>query len=297
MNIPYVFKKCKTCGEWLVASNFNFYKEKNGKYGLKSQCKECGKEYREKNKDKRKKYNKEYYEKNKDKIIEYKKEYREENKDKIKERQKEWYENNKDKIKEYYENNKDKIKEHYEENKDKIKERQRKYYEKNKDKIIEYKKEYREKNKDKEKERQRKWYENNPEKSFNRHNKRRSKLENQGRGITKEQYIECNNWFDWKCAYSGEKMKNDKSTHGRTIDHIIALDNKGLNEPWNIVPMRKGYNSSKFNRINSLDWYMEQEYFDIDRLNKIVEWQIYAYEKWGGEEFGELILITDLIED
>ena len=230
MNIPYVFKKCKTCGEWLVASNFNFYKEKNGKYGLKSQCKECGKEYREKNKDKRKKYNKEYYEKNKDKIIEYKKEYRE-------------------------------------------------------------------KNKDKEKERQRKWYENNPEKSFNRHNKRRSKLENQGRGITKEQYIECNNWFDWKCAYSGEKMKNDKSTHGRTIDHIIALDNKGLNEPWNIVPMRKGYNSSKFNRINSLDWYMEQEYFDIDRLNKIVEWQIYAYEKWGGEEFGELILITDLIED
>ena len=200
MNIPYVFKKCKTCGEWLVASNFNFYKEKNGKYGLKSQCKECGKEYREKNKDK-------------------------------------------------------------------------------------------------EKERQRKWYENNPEKSFNRHNKRRSKLENQGRGITKEQYIECNNWFDWKCAYSGEKMKNDKSTHGRTIDHIIALDNKGLNEPWNIVPMRKGYNSSKFNRINSLDWYMEQEYFDIDRLNKIVEWQIYAYEKWGGEEFGELILITDLIED
>ena len=282
MNIPYVFKKCKTCGEWLVASNFNFYKEKNGKYGLKSQCKECGKEYREKNKDKRKKYNKEYYEKNKDKIIEYKKEYREENKDKIKERQREWNKNNKDKIKEYYENNKDKIKEYYEENKDKIKERQRKY---------------REKNKDKEKERQRKWYENNPEKSFNRHNKRRSKLENQGRGITKEQYIECNNWFDWKCAYSGEKMKNDKSTHGRTIDHIIALDNKGLNEPWNIVPMRKGYNSSKFNRINSLDWYIEQEYFDIDRLNKIVEWQIYAYEKWGGEEFGELILITDLIEE
>ena len=271
MNIPYVFKKCKICGEWLVASNFNFYKEKNGKYGLKSQCKECGKEYREKNKDKRKKYNKEYYEKNKDKIIEYKKEYREENKDKIKERQREWNKNNKDKIKEYYE-----------ENKDKIKERQRKYYEKNKDKVLEYNK---------------KWHKNNPEKLFNKHNRRRSKLENQGRGITKEQWKECFNWFDWKCAYSGEKLQNNKTTNGRTIDHIVALDNGGLNEPWNIVPMKKGYNSSKFNRINSLDWYMEQEYFDIDRLNKIVEWQIYAYEKWGGEEFGELILITDLIED
>ena len=25
--------------------------------------------------------------------------------------------------------------------------------------------------------------------------------------------------------------------------------------------------------------------------------KIYAYEKWGGEEFGELILITDLFEE
>ena len=65
-------------------------------------------------------------------------------------------------------------------------------------------------------------------------------------------------------------MKNDKSTHGRTIDHIVALDNGGLNEPWNIVPMRKGYNSSKNATENSLNWYKEQEYFDIDRLNKIV---------------------------
>ena len=90
-------------------------------------------------------------------------------------------------------------------------------------------------------------------------------------------------------------MKNDKSTHGRTIDHIVALDNGGLNEPWNIVPMRKGYNSSKNATENSLDWYKEQKYFNEERLNKIVEWQIYAYEKWGGKEFGELILITDLI--
>ena len=105
------------------------------------------------------------------------------------------------------------------------------------------------------------------------------------------------NFFEWKCAYSGEKMESNNTTNGRTIDHIVALNNKGLNEPWNLVPMRKGYNSSKKATENSLDWYMEQEYFDIERLNKIVEWQIYAYEKWGGEEFGELILITDLLEN
>ena len=279
LNIPYVMRKCTKCGEWLVASNYNFYKNKNGKWNLGSKCKkctkECQKEYCEKNKDKKREYDKKWYKENKNKIMECKKEYYKENKDKIIEYQKEYCENNKDKIKEYQ-------KEWYKENKDKIKERHKEYYEKNKDKIIEHQKEY---------------YENNPEKIFNKYNRRRSKLENQGRGITNEQYKECNNWFGWKCAYSGEKLKKTNDTYGRTLDHIIAIDNGGLNEPWNIVPMRRGYNCSKQDKVNSLDWYMEQEYFNIDRLNKIVEWQIYAYEKWGGEEFGELILITDLIEN
>ena len=230
MNIPYVMKKCNTCGKWLVASSINFNKEKRGKYGLRGQCKKCKKEYRENNKDKIKEYQKEYREENKDKKKEYDKEYRENNKDKIKEN----------------------------------------------------KKEYRE---------------NNPEKIFNQNNERRLKEENQGRGITDEQWRECHNWFGWKCAYSGEKLQKNKSTHGRTIDHIVAIENGGLNEPWNVVPMRRGYNSSKKDKVNSLDWYKEQEYFNIDRLNKIIKWQIYAYEKWGGEEFGELILITDLFEE
>ena len=29
-----------------------------------------------------------------------------------------------------------------------------------------------------------------------------------------------------------------------------------------------------------LEWYLEQDYFDIDRLTKIYEWRIYAYWKW-----------------
>ena len=35
MNIPYIFKKCTKCGEWLVANNYNFHKQKNGKWGCK----------------------------------------------------------------------------------------------------------------------------------------------------------------------------------------------------------------------------------------------------------------------
>ena len=257
MNIPYAFKKCTKCGEWLVANKINFYKDKKGKWGFKSCCKKCDnkrkKNHIKNNKEHYKEYSKEYYENNKEHYKEYSKEYYENNKEYLKEYSKEYY---KEYYKEYKKNN-------------------RKYFNE-KNKI--YRK-------------------NNPQVVFNYSNKRRNKLENQGRGITKEQYKECFEWFDWKCAYSGEKLQKNNSIYGRTLDHIVALDNGGLNEIWNLIPMRLGYNSSKKNRVDTLDWYMEQEYFDIDRLNKIVEWQIYAYEKWGGEEFGELILITDLFEE
>ena len=87
------------------------------------------------------------------------------------------------------------------------------------------------------------------------------------------------NFFEWKCAYSGEKMTMDKSENGRTIDHIIPLDKNGENEPWNCVPMLKSYNSSKSTK-DLLEWYLEQPFFSIERLTKIYEWRIYAYWKW-----------------
>ena len=282
MNIPYAFKKCSKCGEWKVANNFNFRKKKKGKWGLYSQCKECESKYKKQWDENNKEYHKEYYKNNKEYIKECNKQWRENNK----EYKKQWDENNKEYIKQYNkqwrENNHGYNKEWKENNKKHIKEYNKQWYEDNK----EYHKEY-----------YKKWNENNPEKSFNIRNKRRSKEENQGRGINELQWNECYKWFNWKCAYSGEKLQKNKSTYGRTLDHIVALDNGGLNEPWNIVPMRKGYNSSKQDRIDSMTWYLEQEYFDIERLNKIIEWQIYAYEKWGGEEFGELILITDLFKE
>ena len=249
MNIPYVMKECTKCGEWLVANNYNFHKQKNGKWGLQSRCKKC-----------KNNTNKQWRENNKEHIMEYRKKYHKNNKEYNKERNKKWCENNKEYRKEY----------------------RKEYYKNNKNYFKEHSKG---------------WRRDNPEKIFNNHNKRRSKEENQGRGITKNQWLECNNWFDWKCAYSEEKLKQENSTYGRTLDHIVALDNGGLNEPWNVVPMRKGYNTSKKNNENTLNWYMEQEYFYEERLRRIVEWQIYAYEKWGGEEFGELILITDLFEE
>ena len=55
-------KKCAKCGEWKHI--LEFYKDKNGIYGVRAQCKEC-----------QKKYSKEYYENNKEKVLERGKEY------------------------------------------------------------------------------------------------------------------------------------------------------------------------------------------------------------------------------
>ena len=216
MNRPsyLLFKQCSKCGK--IKHISRFYKNKNGKYGVRNDCKECHK-------------------KNK----------------------KEYYYNNLEYVKKYYEDNKEHYKEYH-------KEYNKKYYEDNKDKISEYNKQ---------------WHKNNPEKLFNKQNRRRSKENTQGKGIDKIQWKEMMDFFDWKCAYSGEKMESNNTTNGRTIDHIIALDNNGENEPWNCVPMRRGYNTSKHTN-NMLEWYIKQEYFDIDRLTKIYEWRIYAYWKW-----------------
>ena len=264
MNCPYCIKICGGCGELLVAYNGNFGKQKGGKYGFKSRCKRClnieSKEWRENNKEHIKEYQKEYYENNKEKL----KEYRENNKEHISEKRKERYEKNKNKEKKQ-------SKEYYENNKEYKKEKSKEYYENNK----EYYKEWRENNKEHIKEKNKEWRENNPEKIFNNAQKRRHKLENQGRGISKDQWYEMMEFFNWKCAYSGIQL--DKSN--RSIDHIISLNENGLNEPWNCVPMYKNYNTSKHTN-DMVAWYKQQPFYSEERLNKIYKWIEYAKNKW-----------------
>ena len=153
---------------------------------------------------------------------------------------------------------------------------EKEYYENNKDNIKIYQKQYREDNKEHISESKKIWNKNNPDKLFNSHCKRRIK-EDKGDGFTKNQWFEMMEFFNWECAYSGERFTKDNKN--RTIDHIVALDNGGEHEIWNLVPMYKNYNSSKKNN-NMLEWYLKQEYFDINRLTKIYEWRIYAYWKY-----------------
>ena len=49
---------------------------------------------------------------------------------------------------------------------------------------------------------------------------------------------------------------------------------------WNTVPMLRKLNSSKQEK-DMLEWYKEQECYDPKRLQKIYEWQEFAYNKYG----------------
>lgn len=298
MNIPYVMKKCSKCGRWKVFNNINFSKDKKSKYGLRCCCKECqrkaSKEYANKNKDKIKERNKEYYEQKKDKIKEYNKKYYEQNK---KAKPKEKPPKHKactscgkllPNTKEYfYEGGKRKdgtkplksickeCEKLYHRTQDKI------YYQNNKEAKKEYSHEY---NKNHREERSKRWQEYRKSehgkqviaaKRFNERNRRRLWKQNQGKGITSEQYKEVMSFFDWKCAYSGEKLKKDT----RTLDHIIPLKQGGDHEIWNLVPMARSLNSSKCAK-DMLEWYREQDFYSEARLAKIYEWQEYARKKW-----------------
>lgn len=241
MKCPFVIKICTKCNRLLVAWKGNFKKNKGGKWGLYPSCKECDKLYREKHKDKAR---------------EYGKVYREENKEKLKNDKKEWYE----------------------ENRKRILEIRKEYRVENIEKISKYQKEYKEEHKKELKEKNKQYRENNPHILLNNDNKRRQLEENQGRGITKEQWYEMMCFFDWECAYSGEYL-GGSGRDKRSVDHIIPLINMGENEPWNCVPMYINYNNSK-RESDMLEWYIQQPYYSEERLIKIYAWCKYAFDKW-----------------
>lgn len=265
MNIPYVIKRCSCCGEWLVASTVNFYKQKYSKDGLNNKCKKCrcdyGKKRREENRKIREKRSDDYKAKTKEQRLEFSKRHKEKN-DKNRKKRKAQY----DRIVKY-----EYRKQYYENNKEKILEKSKQYYQNNKDKFNEYSKQYRQ----------------SPQGQvvvFNRNQKRRTREERQGSGITKDQWLEMMKFFNWRCAYSGEYLGGEDNLN-RTIDHIIPISKNGPHEIWNLVPMARSLNCSKNNK-NMLTWYKSQECFNRERLDKIYQWQEYAFNKYylEGEE-------------
>ena len=257
MNRPsyLLFKKCSKCEEILHVSRY--YKSKKCKYGVNSYCKQC-----------QNNQNKEYKEKHEQEIKDYQDKYKEEHREEKLRRDRKYYKNNKEII-----SKKNKVR--YENNKEKYSEIGKTYYKEHREERLEYRKQYYQEHKEEIRKYNEKYRKENPQVQFNGHHKRKQLEENQGNGVSREQWFECFEFFNWECAYSGIQLTKDN----RNLDHIVALDNGGEHEIWNCVPILNIYNSSKW-KNNMLEWYLEQDYFDIDRLTKIYEWRIYAYWKW-----------------
>ena len=150
------------------------------------------------------------------------------------------------------------------------KDKGKEYYENNKDKILKYKKKYYENNKDKLK----KCRENNKDKYKEYNHKRRALKVGNGGSYTKSQWLDTLEYFDYKCAYTGECIK-----HSCHVEHIVPISKGGTSYIWNLVPSTASANLSKQNR-DMEEWYREQEYFCEERLNKIYEYQKYMAAKY-----------------
>lgn len=84
-------------------------------------------------------------------------------------------------------------------------------------------------------------------------------------------------FFEWKCAYTGEEIPKDLSNCHR--EHVVPISRGGDNGIWNIVPALDWVNLSKNNKPME-EWYKQQPYFSEERLNKI-----YEYIEWTSDMY------------
>lgn len=208
------YKQCNKCQEKKILSNFRI---RNNKFI--NQCKQCEKQYRINNKDKRNAYNKQWILDNKDKV-------------------KEWKLNNKEKIKgymrKYLANNKEQrarsVKKWSQSNKEKECEKQKRYRLRNKEIVLEREKKYRDMNRQKllEKASAYKKTEKGKIVSKNYNHKRRT--------ISKQSEIETNELLKLEqnakvCYWCNTSLKK-KKVH---IDHYVPLAKGGKHELSNLV--------------------------------------------------------------
>lgn len=129
-----------------------------------------------------------------------------------------------------------------------------------------YDKKYLEENKEKKKEYYQQWKEQGGSEirriNEQQREARKRSLKNT---LTLEDWHDCLEYFDNRCAYCGCKSEQ------LSQDHVIPLSKGGEYVRENIVPACKSCNSSKNNR--DLDYFYElTEYFTYERYIKILEW-------------------------
>lgn len=231
---------CTKCKEEKILEE-DFQKNKQTKTGYMYHCKKCRNEYKKNN---AKKHKDKYYQENREEV---------DNKRKKMDKQKS--ETKKRRAQESLD--------YYHENKDIMKEKRKKWGEKNKSHRNEWRKKYYENNTLKIKESIRKWYKKNPEYLRMASQRRKARLLELPHTLTIEEWNECLNFFDYKCAYCGN---HDTPM---TQEHVIPVINGGGYVVENIIPACQSCNSSKGGKSLE-EWFLNYKYFKKERMTKIL---------------------------
>lgn len=241
-----LLKVCNKC--FLEKSIDHFGKQKTGKNGVRSSCKECHNNY-----------NKTWRTENKERCLLLQKKWCRKNPDKVKARSLRWQNKNKD-----YLAKKHKI--YREKNKEKIKEYRNAYRKQNYTKCLKWCKDYKLKNKENVKNNLKNWRKSNRDKCNASHAKRRStKLQATPSWLSNNDFNNIKIWYMYAKLL---KSSFDESLH---VDHIVPLqgvDVCGLHVPWNLQILPSSINIGKKNRIDS-DISKDQYLLFIQFLLKI----------------------------
>jgi len=240
-------KVCTQCGQEKVLDDYGNDKRviKDGK---RAECKVCSR-----------KRNKEWEEQNRERVRLLKREWDEQNREKVREWGRKNYWKHRDRRLEY-------AKKYREENEQRLKEQNRE----NNPKRKEYFKKYREQNRDHIRKRSRKnsdLYRQVPEnkekiRTYNR--KRKSLKKRLPSTLTAQQWMDCLEYFNNKCAYCGK----EKELHQ---EHFIPMSKGGIYTINNIIPACVSCNQSK-KAMGFYEWYPEQEFYSMQREKKILKY-------------------------
>lgn len=256
------FKVCTKCGVEKPDTFEYFIKTNSGKTA--TLCKECKSEY-----------DKEYRRKNKERIAEYHKQYAIKNKEKIKSYNKEYREKNIDKLKQYYEENKERISEYNKQyrsnNRENLNAEKRKWTEENK----KYLQKYRIINKERDREKQKIWSQTERGKKLNNQatQKRRKRIKSLPFNFTDDNWKECLEYFDYRCAYCGKKAKLEH-------EHFIPIVKHGNYTSDNILCSCRTCNASKADD-DFFHWYPLQDFYSKKQEEKILKYLSYQKQLKG----------------
>lgn len=226
-------KVCPTCHKILSVDNFG--KNKNGPYGLNSECRECkndrDKKYHQEHREEHLLWSREYVRKNLEKVRQYKHNYYMEHKDEVREYNQEYRETHKEEMASYFHD-------YYLEHTDEIKTRIKEWDKTESGKLS----------------------------RKNANHRRKARMRSIEGDYSKDDLKQALEFFNYQCAYSGEPL--EQHYH---IDHVIPVSKGGTNYIWNIVPANSGPNGTK--RDNEMEeWFRKQTYFSEERLHRIYQW-------------------------